>query len=142
MGTTLAVIGTAVLLAVCAIALLYARRGVLTRGGAIVMAVRLTSTVPGRGWAPGFGRFAAGRLQWFRMFSFLPTPRLVLVRDETVVESRRRPEGPETQVFPPSVQVLTCRTKTGSVEVAMTESALTGFLSWLEAAPPRGGLSL
>ncbi|HEY1178530.1 MAG TPA: DUF2550 domain-containing protein [Phytomonospora sp.] len=142
MGTTLAVIGIVLLALVCAIALLYARRGVLTRSGAIVMAVRLTKSVPGRGWAPGFGRFDAGRLQWFRMFSYAPRAKVTLVRDETIVESRRRPEGPETQVFPPSVQVLVCKTPTGSVEVAMTESALTGFLSWLEAAPPRGGLSV
>ncbi|GLZ75905.1 hypothetical protein Afil01_07120 [Actinorhabdospora filicis] len=142
MGTSLAVVGIAVLALVAAIALLFARRGVLTRSGAIVMAVRLSTRIPGRGWAPGFGRFDAGRLQWFRMFSYAPRPKVALERGETVIESRRRPEGPETQVFPPSVQVLVCRTPKGVFEVAMTESALTGFLSWLEAAPPRGGLSL
>jgi len=32
--------------------------------------------------------------------------------------------------------VVTCRTPTGLLEVAMSPAALTGFLAWLEAAPP------
>lgn len=123
-------------LAGLALATLFVRRSLLTRGGAIAMAVRIYSRVPGRGWAPGFGKFSSGRLAWYRMFSYAFRPRRVLDRNELKVEQRRDPIGAERQVFPPSVVILCCQSPAGQVEIAMTRSALTGFLSWLEAAPP------
>jgi hypothetical protein len=32
--------------------------------------------------------------------------------------------------------IVTCKTPVGTLEVAMSPEALTGFLAWLEAAPP------
>jgi hypothetical protein len=32
--------------------------------------------------------------------------------------------------------IVTCKTPSGPLEVAMSPDALTGFLAWLEAAPP------
>jgi uncharacterized protein DUF2550 len=32
--------------------------------------------------------------------------------------------------------VVSCRTPAGPLEVAMSPAALTGFLAWLESAPP------
>jgi hypothetical protein len=119
-----------------ALAVLYVRRMTLTRRGAVAMAIRIYRRVPGRGWAPGFATFDQGYLSWYRMFSYMPRPRFVLDRSVLKVEERREPVGAERQIFPPSVVILCCQSPTGEVEIAMTRSALTGFLSWLEAAPP------
>jgi hypothetical protein len=37
---------------------------------------------------------------------------------------------------PPRASVLRCRVGEREVELAMTPGVLTGFLSWLESAPP------
>jgi hypothetical protein len=104
------------------------------------MNLRLTTLVAGRGWAPGVGRFIGDELRWYRMFSLGLRPRRVLVRHALVVEERRKPEGVEKLAMPEGWVVVRCRGKAGSgagpVELALAESALTGFLSWLESAPP------
>jgi hypothetical protein len=133
---TILVIAAVPALAGLALAVLFGRRTFLTRSGAMAMAMRIYRRVPGRGWAPGFGTFNAGRLAWYRMFSYSPRPHRTLDRAELKVEQRREPVGAERQIFPPSVVILCCQSPDGEVEVAMTRSALTGFLSWLEAAPP------
>jgi hypothetical protein len=47
------------------------------------------------------------------------------------------PEGAEVFALLSGVVIVRCREGAGSnVELAMGEAALTGFLSWLEAAPP------
>jgi len=135
METVLAIAAVPVV-AGLSLALLFVRRAYLTRDGAIAMAVRIYHRVPGRGWAPGFGRFDQGRLSWYRMFSYSMRPRRVLDRADMKVEERRDPIGAERQVFPPSIEILCCQSPRGQVEIAMTKSAMTGFLSWLEAAPP------
>lgn len=133
---TILAIAAVPVLAGVALGGLFLRRAYLTRDGAIAMAVRLYQRVPGRGWAPGFGRFDQGRLSWYRMFSYSIRPRQVLDRAEMTVAERRGPVGAERQIFPPSIEILCCESPRGQVELAMTESAMTGFLSWLEAAPP------
>lgn len=133
---TILAIAAVPILAGLALGVLFARRAFLTRDGAIAMAVRLYQRVPGRGWAPGFGRFDQGRLAWYRMFSYSLRPKYTLDRVDMKVEERRNPEGAERQVFPPSIEILCCQSPRGQVELAMTQSAMTGFLSWLEAAPP------
>jgi hypothetical protein len=86
------------------------------------------------------GRFIGDELRWYRMFSLGLRPRRVLVRHGLVVEGRRKPEGAEKLAMPEGWVVVRCRGKAntggGRVELALAESALTGFLSWLESAPP------
>lgn len=133
---TIAAIAAIPVLAGLALGGLFVRRSFLTKGGAIAMAVRIYQRVPGRGWAPGFAKFDSGRLFWYRMFSYAIRPRLTLDRADLKVEQRREPVGAERQVFPPSVVILCCKAPDEQVEIAMTRSALNGFLSWIEAAPP------
>jgi hypothetical protein len=142
------VIGLGVLIMLAALVLIYARREWISRsGGTIDMNMRLSTYVHGRGWAPGVGRFIGDELRWYRMFSFGVRPRKVLIRHTLVVEEKRPPEGPELLAMPNGWIVVRCRGKvasgrgTGPVELALAESALTGFLSWLESAPP-GALRL
>ena len=58
--------------------------------------------------------------------------------DRTLLEilDRRPPAGAEVYAMPQADAVLHCRSGTTDVEVAMAPGVLTGFLSWLEAAPP------
>jgi hypothetical protein len=135
-------IAIAVLILLAGLVVLYARREIIARGGGTIeMNMRLSTYVPGRGWAPGLGRFTADQLRWYRVFSLAVRPRRVLVRNELAVEERRRPEGPELLVLPDGWIVVRCRGRSAAdaktaVEFALAESALTGFLSWLESAPP------
>ncbi|QSB04955.1 DUF2550 domain-containing protein [Natronoglycomyces albus] len=117
--------------------LVYARRYWLTRSGSVVMALRLSRRSAGRGWAPGYAIYNQGELCWYRMFSLSFGPREKLNRNRLEVSNRRDPIGFEAQIFPAGVQILQCQTQKGTIaELAMTSSAVTGFLSWLEAAPP------
>jgi hypothetical protein len=132
----------AVLILLVGLMVLYARREIISRGGGTIeMSMRLSTLVPGRGWAPGLGRFTSDELRWYRVFSLAPRPRRVLVRRELVVAERRRPDGTELLAMPDGWVVVRCRGRStagqdNAVELALAESALTGFLSWLESAPP------
>jgi hypothetical protein len=134
----LEVVGIGILIVLAGLFVMFVRREVISRaGGTIDMNMRLSTLVPERGWAPGLGRFAGDELRWYRVFSFGVRPRRVLRRHSLVIEGRRPPEGAERVAMPPGWVVLRCTGPTaGSVELALAESALTGFLSWLESAPP------
>ncbi|CCH21016.1 DUF2550 domain-containing protein [Micromonospora lupini] len=128
-------IGVAVILV--ALLVLFVRRAVVTRSGGIIrLSVRVTTVLDGRGWSPGFGRFAADELRWYRMFSFALRPKRVLSRKDLAVERRRLPEGQERLSMPADWVILRCTSQHAPVEIAMARSTVTGFLSWLEAAPP------
>jgi hypothetical protein len=92
--------------------------------------------VSGRGWSHGLARFAGDDLRWYRVFSFSPRPRRVLCRCSLQIQSRRRPDGPERLALPADWVVVRCVDRRTTVEIAMAEATLTGFLSWIEAAPP------
>jgi Protein of unknown function (DUF2550) len=128
-------IGVAVLLG--AVLILFVRRALVTRSGGIIrLSVRVSTMLDGRGWSPGFGRFAGDELRWYRMFSFAIRPKRVLSRKGLVVERRRLPEGQERFSMPADWVILRCTSHHAPVEIAMARSTVTGFLSWLEAAPP------
>jgi hypothetical protein len=135
----LEVAGIGILAVLVGLFAIFVRREVISRaGGTIDMNMRLSTLVPERGWAPGVGRFAGDELRWYRVFSFGFRPRRVLRRSSLVVQGRRHPEGAERVAMPPGWVVLRCTgcPTVGSVELALAESALYGFLSWLESAPP------
>jgi hypothetical protein len=130
-------IGIGVLFLLVVLALLFVRRGIIARsGGTIELSLRLSTLVPGRGWSSGLGRFAGDELRWFRMFSFSWRPRRVLSRRGLAVERRRPPDGPERLVLPSDWVVVRCTGHQAPIEIAMARTTLTGFLSWIEAAPP------
>jgi Protein of unknown function (DUF2550) len=140
------VVGVGVLLVLCGLLLIFVRREWISRaGGTIDMNMRLSTFVPGRGWAPGLGRFSGDELRWYRVFSFGLRPRRVLVRHGLVVEDRRAPEGQERLAMPAGWVVVRCRGRFSGrsepVEIALAETAYHGFQSWLESAPP-GALRL
>lgn len=109
----------------------------LTRGGGTFeCALRMRPRGVPTGWVPGVARYAGDRIEWFPMFSLSFRPRRVLRRRELRPGRRRRPGRAEAVAVAPGAVVLEILDSTRAMELAMSENALTGFLAWLEAAPP------
>lgn len=119
------------------LAIFLRRRLLMGGGGTIRLQVHVSTIVPGRGWSAGFGRFVGDELRFYRMFSFSFRPKRALDRRLLGIEQRRLPEGPERLTMPGHWIVLDCTQSGEHIEIAMAESTVTGFLSWLEAGPPR-----
>jgi hypothetical protein len=90
----------------------------------------------GQGWTLGTARYAEDMLEWYRVFSFSPRPRWVFPRRELEVRGRRVPDGAEALALLSGAVVLECSWRERWVELAMADDTMTGFLAWLEAAPP------
>jgi Protein of unknown function (DUF2550) len=129
-------IGIGVLILLAAFGVLIVRRGFMGRSGSIKLNLRVSTMLDGRGWSPGFGRFVGDELRLYRIFSFAIRPKRVLSRRGLVVDRRRAPEGQELFTMPTGWVILRCISHQAPVEIAMAESTVTGFMSWLEAAPP------
>jgi uncharacterized protein DUF2550 len=129
-----------VLVLLYGLCLVIRRRWISRHGGTFEFSVRVRPTKAGRGWVLGLGRYSADVLEWFRIFSVAPRPTLVFDRADLSFEGRRDPDGPESYSLYSGHVIVQCRTSRGLLEVAMSPEALTGFLAWLEAAPPGQGL--
>ena len=95
----------------------------------------------GRGWSYGIAQYENDRIDWFRIFSYAYRPAAVLTRRDLEVLSRRDAEDHEELALFPGWTIVECRFGTGLVELAMSPDALTGFLSWIEGAPPGQNVS-
>lgn len=95
----------------------------------------------GRGWAYGIAQYENDRIDWFRIFSYAYRPAAVLTRRDLEIIGRRDAEGHEELALFPGWTIVECRFGTGLVELAMSPDALTGFLSWIEGAPPGQNVS-
>jgi hypothetical protein len=117
---------------------LVVRRRVLSRnGGTFELSHRLRpGDEPGRGWLLGLGRYSGERLEWFRIFSLSPRPKVTWSRSRLSFEASREPEGLERNVLYPDHVVVTCDEPEGEVDLAMGRESLMGFQAWLEARPP------
>lgn len=120
-----------------ALVFLALRRRLLQRhGGTVDCAVRIAGDGGEAPWRLGVARYNGETLQWYRAFSPMPRPHLVVHRRGLAVTGRRRPRGEEAAALPVGAVVVVCRDRGTELELAMSEPALTGFLAWLEAAPP------
>jgi hypothetical protein len=111
------------------------RRILLDRGGGTVeCGLRRT----GGTWRLGLAAYGADELRWYNGVGVLLTPEETLSRQTLSVESRRDADAAEAVSLGPGMVVIACRSAESPdpVELAMGEAALTGFLAWLEAAPP------
>lgn len=130
-------IGVGVFIVLCALGVLFLRRELIARGrGTIELSYRLSTLMPGRGWSMGVARFAGEELRWYRVFSLSYAPRLTLVRGRLAVQERRTPSAAERLTLPPDWIILRCTSNGASIEIAMANKTLAGFLSWIEATPP------
>lgn len=118
------------------VALLVRRRLISRSVGTFELSHRLRGARPGRGWVLGVGRYTGEKLEWFRVFSLSPRPKCVWQRDEIAYEGRRAQQGNESGALYSDHVVVVCRTPSGELELAMSESSLMGFQSWVESGPP------
>lgn len=126
-----------VVLVVLALGGIVLRRRVLQRrGGTFDCSLRECTSALGKGWMLGVARYESESLQWHRVFSWSPRPRRVVSRRNLELVSRRTPLGAEAHVLLAGAIIVQCRAERTEIELAMQPGALTGFLSWLESAPP------
>ena len=130
--TTLVLVLLAALVVALVVAFLLRRRFLLSGLGAVTMWLR-----PGSGgrWSVGVAWYGGDVLLWYRALSLAVRPQHRLCRAGLRVEGQRRPE-PDDVALPSDVVVLECTTSEGPRELAMDRSTVTGFLSWVESAPP------
>ncbi|MEU7279524.1 DUF2550 domain-containing protein [Streptomyces sp. NPDC045431] len=139
----LALLVSAVVVAVVVIGLFLfglRRRLIQRSGGTFDCSLRWNvpeeADLSGKGWVYGVARYSGDRIAWFRVFSYAPRPRRLLERSGIEVLARRMPEGEEELALLSDSVILGCLHHGTRLELAMSEDALTGFLAWLEAAPP------
>jgi hypothetical protein len=106
------------------------------RDGGVRVAVRRQPAPEGGGWRLGIGHYRGDEFLWYRPLGLRRRPAHVLGRSGLCVATRRAPVASEAYAMPNEASVLVCRAPSGDMELAMGSEALTGFLSWLEAAPP------
>ena len=131
MTTALLVLVGVVLLLVVVVFLLR-RRFLLSGLGAVTMWLRPAGSPR---WSVGVAWYGGDALLWYRALSLSVRPQQRLCRAEFRVRSRRS-AGREDVALPGDVVVLECSTAEGIRELAMEPSTETGFLSWVESAPP------
>jgi hypothetical protein len=134
------------LAAVLAATLIAGRRIVLEHGGGNVeCGLRRGQDQP---WRLGLAAYTPDELRWFSAFGVRLRPEAVFARSSMAIVARRPATAAEESSVGIRAVVVECRVgresagdgrrraSTGSVELAMGEAALTGFLAWLEASPP------
>jgi hypothetical protein len=114
------------------VAFLLRRRFLLSGLGAVTVWLRPLRSPR---WSVGVAWYGGDMLLWYRGLSLSVRPQERFSRAELQVESRRTP-GREDLALPTDVVVLIIATPEGLRELAMDVSTVTGFLSWVESAPP------
>jgi hypothetical protein len=130
--TTAVLLLVAVALLVVVVAFLLRRRFLLSGLGAVTMWFRAEGSPR---WSLGVAWYGGEALLWYRALSLAVRPHQRLCRANFSVQQRRSP-GRDDLALPSDVIVLTCSTGEGVRELAMEPSTVTGFLSWVESAPP------
>ncbi|MEO3804303.1 DUF2550 family protein [Nonomuraea sp. KC401] len=87
-----------------------------------------------RAWQSGVARYADGELHWIPLLGVRLRPRHAIARRGLVVSPRREIEG--------GMFAVDLSGSTRGVSIAMSADALTGFLAWLESAPPSAYLDV
>jgi hypothetical protein len=141
-----AVGGALLLVLLYGLCLVLRRRWIARDGGTFELSHRVRDTAPGppsgRGWVLGVGRYTGDLLEFFRIFSLSPRPRRVFERSSIRYDGPRQPIGSESHSLYAGHVIIGCHTvprlhgRAEEFELAMSPDALTGFLAWLEAAPP------
>ena len=123
-----------VIIVFCAIGLAIRRMLLDRHGGTVECGLRR----PGGTWRLGVAAYEEDELRWYDAVGVLLTPEEVLARRTLSVTSRREAYPAEAALLGRGMIVVSCTAgeMLETVELAMAEDALTGFLAWLESAPP------
>ena len=127
-------------LLVLAAAGIAARRFLLDRGGATV---ECGLRQRGGSWRLGVASYQLDEFRWYRIFGVSMRPDQTFPRRDLAVVTRRPPTEEEVSILGPGRIVAECQLGgSGTVDLALAESALTGLLAWLESAPPGSHLDV
>ena len=117
----------------CATAIAVRRTLIERGGGSVDCGLRRGQD---RRWRLGLAAYGPEELRWYPVFGVRLRPQRVFARRALSVVSRRPPNPAEANSLGPGTLVIECDTGEARIELALAEDALTGFLAWLEAAPP------
>ena len=131
-----AIAGLVLLAVVVLLVLLAWHRVRQIRRGGVGVALRSRPDHDDSRWHLGIGHYHGEEFAWYRLTSLRSGPDTVVRRAGLTIVSRRDPAGSEAYAMPSGATVLRCRGQAGDLELAMSSDAVTGFLSWLESAPP------
>lgn len=115
------------------------RRTLIERAGSVTCALL---RAPAGHWELGLAGYQPDELRWHPVFGVRLRPSAVFRRATLTVRSRRPAAAQEVPGMGPGTVIVQCDTggdDGGRVGLALSEDALTGFLAWLEAAPPGEG---
>lgn len=129
------------------------RRWLARQGNMFECSLRFNTPTPGTGWVLGVARYSEENLEWFRVFSLSFQPRMRFNRPRTRALEERSPTSAESVLLFDGQHIVSLSVvegerdlpdqplprkaaRPGEWELAMSEGALTGLRSWLEAAPP------
>jgi hypothetical protein len=130
--TTVVLVLAAAALVVVVFAFLLRRRFLLSGLGAVTMWLRPEGSPR---WSVGVAWYGGDALLWYRALSLSVRPQQRLCRADFSVRERRSASRDDV-ALPSDVVVLSCSTAEGPRDLAMDASTVTGFLSWVESAPP------
>jgi hypothetical protein len=125
------VVCAAVTMVIGCAGILARQRQMLRSTGAVPMAMQR-----GTRWLYGVGRYIGSELRFYRALGVGTRPSRVLRRGQVEVLGKRAPLDSERGSLPPTVVVVECRAEGETLAFAIGESALTGFVSWLESSAP------
>ena len=124
------------------LALIVRRHLVARAGGTFELSFRVRPERVGRGWVLGVGRYTGDTLEWWRIFSLSLRPKRTWSRAELSFVGRRQAEATERMSLYADHVVVACTVGDEAIELAMSQSSLTGFQAWLEAGPPGAAMNL
>jgi hypothetical protein len=131
------------ILLVLAAAGIAARRFLLERGGATVECGLRQRGPKIRSWRLGLASYQLDELRWYGIFGVSMRPEQTFPRRDLAVVARRPPTEEEITILGPGRIVAECQLgASATIDLALAESALTGLLAWLEAAPPGSHLDV
>lgn len=122
-------VGAAVLALVALGLLLLRVQRLANRVGSFECARRSGASDP---WTSGIAVFGAGRVDWWRLVSWAPTPAASWRRMDLEVLGRRR-RGPDRAGAIVEARIAHLGEE---FELAMVAESFAALVSWLEAAPP------
>lgn len=113
------------------IAILARQRQMLRTDGAVPIAMQR-----GTRWLYGVGRYVGGELRFYRAIGAGTRPNRVLRQGRVEVVAHRAPLPTEQGSLPATAVIVEGRADGEPFALAISESAYTGFVSWLESSAP------
>ena len=117
------------------------RRTVARRSGTFDLSICRQAGLQPTSWVIGIGSYGSESLDWYRTFSFAWWPRYRFLRGDLEVFDRRDPVGSEAFALDAGDVIVRITHGSGVRQLAMSPSALTGLLAWVESSPPGRGVN-